>query len=146
MAAQWPRVKAWAVANLNSLTGWDAVTVIGGVPATGDRPTKYAIVGWTPPDGDGGEFSTTRDPDGFQTQEVGTLHIYLVCQGGEVNPAMFEDAAFALYDQLDAEIRRNRTLDGTLSDNSRAELSAVPSIAQTNTALTITLSYFTVTT
>lgn len=145
MSAQWPRVKAWAAAKLPTLAGWTGVTVIDGAPSTGDRAEKYAIVGWSPPDGDGGEFRNVGDPDGFQLQESGALLLYLVCQGGDADPAGYAASVFALYDALEAEVRRDRTLGGTLSPNSTADLSAVPALGQTSAALLVTLTYFTVT-
>jgi len=146
MSAQWPRVKSWVAAKLPTLPGWSSVTVFAGTPTTGDSPQAYATVGYVR-DGEAGSYSQTRSDDGFRWVENGELHCQLVCTSGDMTPGTFEASVFALIDALEANLRADRSLGGTLPPDSQVDLDVTVQqfIQGTAATLVLTIRYLTVT-
>lgn len=149
MSSQWPLVAGWLAAKLPTLPGWGAVQVFDGLPSSGDNPSLYATVAYVP-DGQGvGTFSKTRADDGFRWIEQGDVRNQLVSTGGDADIEPYSVDVFTLADALEAEIRSNRTLDGTLSTDSNVDLTVevveVQNSRGTAATLVLTLSYYTVT-
>ena len=150
MATQWPRVVARLLTLLPTLPGWSAVAVYDGLPITLDTPTDYITVGYVAnPNQVAGAYSTVQDPNGFQWAETGTVESQLNCTTGDADLPGMRARAFALADALDASVRADRTLGGTLSPAGTSELDvSVESLengAGTAMSLLLTLHYQTVT-
>lgn len=148
MAAQWPRVKSWLATTIPTLPGMGQVVVYAGPPASHAAPTRYVTVGFVTED-NGGTFQQSQVYDGTVWAEVGEIRSQIVAQDGGTDPAVSEAAAFAIADALDAAIRADRTLDGTLSPDAITESAVdVLSISNPNgtaTALVHVLRYTTTT-
>ncbi len=148
MAAQWPRVVTWLVATLPNLPGWSGVAVYDGPPTTGDNPVQYVTVGYVENDL-AGTYSLTQDPGGFQWQETGEVRSQLVVNSGDSDLSGLRVTLFGLADALEANVRADRTLGGTLSLRSQVtftgEVLSVTNQQGSAQAAVLTLRYFTVT-
>lgn len=148
MAAQWPKVKAWLVATIPTLPGLEDVEVIAGPPNTGDSPERYITVGFVSGD-KAGTYQLTRNPDGYQWDEIGELRSEIVAHLGDSDPSFAESDAFAAADAIDKRIRSDSTLGGTLSRNATVEsvieVDSISNMNGTATALVIALHYTTTT-
>jgi hypothetical protein len=148
MATQWPHVKAWLVATVPTLPGLSDVLVSSGEPTWGDTPARYVTVGFVTDD-HGGQYQQVQTDDGTVWEESGEIRSQIIAGSGDTDPIGNEIAAFAIADALDAAIRADRTLGGTLSrEGTSASAVTVLSVANsdgTATALVHSLHYTTVT-
>ena len=148
MATQWPRVVARLLTLLPTLPGWSAVAVYDGLPITLDTPTDYITVGYVA-NQVAGAYTTVQDPNGFQWAETGTVEAQLNCTTGDSDLPGMRARVFALADALDASIRADRTLGGTLSPAGTSGLDvtvdSLENSAGTAMSLLLTLYYQTVT-
>lgn len=146
MAVAWPHVKAWLVSTIPTLSGLSDVVVYAGPPATEDDPARYVTVGFVTDDS-GGAYQQTEAYDGLVWQEIGEVRSQFVAQLGDEDPSLAEANCFAMADALDAKIRNDRTLGGTLSPEGTTETSVeVHTISNPNgtaTALVHVLRYTT---
>jgi hypothetical protein len=148
MAAQWPHVKAWLAATIPTLPGLSDVVVYAGPPISGESPERYVTVGFVTDD-HGGQYQQLQTDDGTVWQEIGEVRSQIVAQVGDTDPTIAESECFAIADALDAAIRADRCLGGTLSldgtSESAVEVHSVSNSLGTATALVHVLRYTTVT-
>ena len=148
MATAWPAVKAWLVAKIPTLPGLSDVVVYAGPPVTANNPPRYVTVGFVTDD-HGGQYQKVQYDDGTVWQEIGEVRCQIVAQSGGTDPSIPEASAIAIADALEAAIRADRRLGGTLSPEGTSEWATeVHSVTDQNgvaTALVHSLRYTTVT-
>lgn len=148
MAAQWPLVKTWLAATIPTLPGLSDVQVYAGPPTTNDAPTRYVTVGYVADD-KGGTYQQVQADDGYVWQEIGEVRSHIVAGVGDSDPSIAEGLCFAIANALDAAIRGDRRLGGTLSpegtSESIVEVDSISNQQGTATALVHTLRYTTIT-
>jgi hypothetical protein len=152
--AAWPAVVNALLALFPTLTGWPpAESTYDAAPTTAGSDF-YVIVGGTLPlpgfeDDTAGSFSRTQDPDGFQTQETGTVRCQLTSASGAIDITGHRGKVFAAADALYAYLAAHRTLGGVLSQNATVDLTVDVTSLQDGTVsdqtLVLTVHYFTVT-
>ena len=113
MASQWPRVVDRLVQLLPTLSGWEDVVVYDGPPTRDPPPLNYATVGYSEM-GEGGNYSTAQDSDGFQIDENGTIITELTFFSGSQVVSDARALMFTALDSVDAAVRADRRL-GVLS-------------------------------
>lgn len=148
MSAQWPNVLNWLTTTVPTLAGWSAVTVFDGPPVTGDNPFVYFTVGYVSGD-QAGSYTQAQDPSGFQLQETGEVKCELVINNGDGSVPAARAQGFALLDAIEAAIRADRRLAGTLPPQSdvttAVDVLSVENAAGAAEAFVFTVHYFTVT-
>lgn len=144
MAVAWPTVRARLAAALPAVVG-AGVTVYDGPVVTGDTPSAYLTVAHQPSleDETAGSYEQTQTgPDGYLSEETGTVLMELAAVTGDSTVP----SAFTAADAIHAWVQADQTL-GVLTPGSTSSLSVEVLQAQ-NTAgavqrLLLTLTYST---
>lgn len=136
----WLTVKNRLVAALPAVVG---AKVYDGPVVTGEHPTAYVTVGWSPAeDNDAGSFDPDVAQDGFSSTETGSV----VCEFAAVNGSARMPNAFAMLSAFAAWVQADMTL-GVLTQGSTCALSVRVVQAQTTAGATqrliVSVNYFT---
>jgi hypothetical protein len=148
MATQWPRVVNRLVELLPTLSGWEDVAVIDGLPLTADIAGDCITVGYVSDDS-AGNYSVTQNTDGFQWNETGQVRMEMDCFTGDTDISAMRSRMFGLVDAFEASVRADRTLGGTLSREGTSDLQvdvrSVQDVSGAVQSAVLVLTYFTVT-
>jgi hypothetical protein len=145
---RWTDVYQGLLTFLPTLPAFAGVPVYDGQPITNDQPVAWVTVGYVTDDG-AGTFQQSRDPGGFATVEVGSVHCHLAAVDGGTELSVARSKAFALVAAWQSATEKDQTLGGALPPGSVVDLAVQVADPQNQqgsaTSLVVTVSYQTLT-